>query len=148
MVTARPGDDRRREAERSRMGLLWQIVDDLDAHQVKVAEAWSPPMTAEGRHVQVAREIEARLRALWEAFVSSAPPPFRRPYAAEDPLEHAQSEAAARSEATFNRRRKLKASLRRIVESDDAFDLFPLEAHDELRQLQHLLAQIVEEQLG
>jgi hypothetical protein len=147
-VPERHDDSRRKEAERYREMLLWQIVDNLDSERSSVADRWSPPMTAAGRHIMIAREIEARLRALWATFSPSAPPPFRAPYPDENLADHALSEAVARSDAKYNRRNRLKFSLKQIVESEDAFALFPVEAHDELRRLRNLLAQVVEESLA
>ena len=128
------------------MMLLYQIVDDLDAGRKSVAENWSPAMTAEGRHVKLARDIEARLRRFWKTFAPFGPPPFRAPYGSEAPFDHALVEAA-RAEVGFKGRGDLKGSLKRILESDDAFSLFPVEAHSELQRIRHLLVQVVEEGL-
>ena len=113
-------DSRRAMLELEREMLLFMIVDDLEmASRCVVKDWWSPPMTSSGRHVTLARELERRIRSFWTSF---APAPGK-------------DRSLARN------------SLRRILTSDDAFRLFPVAAHDELRRIELLLGHVLEASL-
>ena len=114
-------DSRRRELEHNSVMLLHLIVADLGARKPRsVADNWSPRMTAEGRHVTVARELERTLRAAWRTLETNDRAGYRPPLS------------------------QFRASLGWLRESDHAFDLFPKAAHAKLRQARELLSQVVE----
>src|SRR5450755_1261669 len=101
MVVTGQGYDERTEFEQNhRRALLGMIVDGLDTERRNLAEGWSPPMTADGRHMEIARDIEKWLHAVWQTRELDTRPGYRPP------------------------RSQYQATLKRILESDDAFGLF------------------------
>ena len=106
------------------MMLLCMIVDSLPAGRGSVVNNWSPPMTASGRHVKVAHELERTLRGVWKELDSDPRPGYRPP------------------------RSRFQAALRRIMESDDALELFPEGAREQLLRARVLLERVVEEGLA
>ena len=122
--------------------LMYLVIASIDDRlEGTLAEVWHPPMTADGREMRAALEIEKVVRELCGDFLPKKPPPFRPPGPHDDPIEHTRLQNA-RVATYAELRQPLLGALLMIEESDAAFTVFPKEAHERLRRIRTLLSEI------
>jgi len=143
-VVSLPADPRAEDRDAQRHLLLMMIIWEIEMPGKSVAEIWAPPMTADGRQLKLALDLEAVLRDIWNRYIPPKPPPFRMPGPIDDPVEHRRLENA-RADVMLESRSRYRHALEQLLDSDGVFRVFPEAAHPDLRRARALLADITGE---